>query len=316
MTHSRPRTARCRLATALATLAVLVSASGCLEVDRTPVAPDAEGDSSPGTYCANENELRCDGSEVQQCLGNVWQTSLTCPDGYACEGTGCVCIKPCGNRECGFDSCGFSCGPECPGQLFCNQGFCQAECTPNCAGRECGDDGCGGDCGDCGASEACYKETGTCGPSKSCTEILQCQTNCIKIGGDVNECGTACLDATNQVVRAEYELVQTCITNSGCDDLICVSQQCGLQYVGCYFDKAGQFDCQSAALCASSCPPESEDCFFGCLESGTQQAQLTYITLNLCLTATCGIDASQACVDTAFQSACKDDYEACFGPLP
>ncbi len=83
----------------------------------------------------------------------------------SCEGSVCVCVPACEGKECGDDSCGGSCGP-CGVDQTCEAGLCVGEgdtggmCAPQCDGKECGDDSCGGSCGECGGDRSC--QGGSC----------------------------------------------------------------------------------------------------------------------------------------------------------
>jgi hypothetical protein len=91
-------------------------------------------------------------------LGKVCDASGACAE----PGSSGVCDPACGNRECGLDACGGTCGT-CPQGKGCYQGFCVTgiACTPECTGRECGPDGCEGTCGAC-------REGSTCGAGGKC----------------------------------------------------------------------------------------------------------------------------------------------------
>ncbi len=75
-----------------------------------------------------------------------------CPDGAPCEDGVCACVPSCVDRQCGDDGCGGSCG-ECPPGFDCDDGVCV--CEPQCAGKDCGPDGCGGSCGECDPYSTC-----------------------------------------------------------------------------------------------------------------------------------------------------------------
>ncbi len=79
------------------------------------------------------------------------ENSTTCPGDCASQPSGC------GDKECGFDSNGNSCG-SCPAGFFCNwKGKCESNepCTPQCSGKQCGSDGCGSTCGTCPGGLVC-----------------------------------------------------------------------------------------------------------------------------------------------------------------
>ncbi len=75
-----------------------------------------------------------------------------CPDGAPCEGGVCACVPWCVDMECGDDGCGGSCGT-CPPGFHCDDGDCV--CEPQCGGKDCGPDGCGGSCGECDPHSTC-----------------------------------------------------------------------------------------------------------------------------------------------------------------
>ena len=88
---------------------------------------------------------------------------------------GVCCAAACEGRECGPDGCGGSCGV-CDDRTVCLDGAC---CLPDCRERDCGPDGCGGSCGEC--SEAGFCQGGHC-----------CVPSCdgLECGGD--GCGGSC----------------------------------------------------------------------------------------------------------------------------
>ena len=136
-----------------------------------------------------------------------------------------ACTPRCGQRECGDDGCGGSCGScfDAGGQRapeLCIEGRC---CLPDCLGRDCGDDGCGGSCGSCFRSgvlapdlcrdgqcctpdcfgnqcgdDGCGGSCGSCGPGLECSEFGRCEPPCEPdcegrcCGGD--GCGGSCED--------------------------------------------------------------------------------------------------------------------------
>lgn len=69
------------------------------------------------------------------------------------------CIPACGDRNCGDDGCGGTCGSCGAGRSCRDDGVCimgTGTCTPSCYNRFCGDDGCGGTCGaECATGETC-----------------------------------------------------------------------------------------------------------------------------------------------------------------
>ncbi len=77
-----------------------------------------------------------------------------------------VSDMPCGDGQCApgdgesCATCALDCG--CDGGLACVQGAC-VECVAECGDRRCGDDGCGGSCGACPGGEVCV--VGGCQPA-------------------------------------------------------------------------------------------------------------------------------------------------------
>ncbi len=71
------------------------------------------------------------------------------------------CQETCGQKVCGDDGCGGSCGSCASGKVCNSSGQCVESCAPACSGKDCGDDGCGGSCGSCASGESCTAQ-GTC----------------------------------------------------------------------------------------------------------------------------------------------------------
>ena len=111
------------------------------------------------TYCIIE---MCGMSPDASCVSGAMD-SYCASSFYAClEGSTCTpeCYE--GEKECGSDGCGGSCG-SCPSGKTCNsEGFCETgSCTPNCSGKVCGSDGCGSTCGSCPTGQNC-NSSGQC----------------------------------------------------------------------------------------------------------------------------------------------------------
>jgi len=84
-----------------------------------------------------------------------------------------VWLPACGDRQCGDDGCGGSCG-SCPDYHRCVDGHCQ--CFPDCRGStSCalGADGCGGSCQDCVAGHVCVGAVCVCPAGQR-----ECQGSC------------------------------------------------------------------------------------------------------------------------------------------
>jgi hypothetical protein len=91
-------------------------------------------------------------------------TTLVCEPSIASPlklpGIGGLEACTCGDRACGDDGCGNSCGA-CGSWQLCMDGQCQGECIPSCPDSGgCGDDGCGGECGRCATGAWC--NSGAC----------------------------------------------------------------------------------------------------------------------------------------------------------
>jgi len=128
----------------------------------------------------------CVGSSVYQCDATGRKASLVEKCQHKCQDGICgKCTAACGDKECGNDGCGGSCG-DCTNALVCSYGQCANSCTPNCAGKECGSNGCSGNCGECVSDEVC--DEGIC--SSICTPScsgLECGSN--GCGGNCGSCG-------------------------------------------------------------------------------------------------------------------------------
>ncbi len=133
-----------------------------------------------------------------QCDAVCGEFGGCCPD----FGNACGCAPSCGQRECGSDGCGGSCGACGPGLGCGPEGYCgptscsgrcgdtdprapcrcdtdcaryrdccddvgTCGCAPDCQGRECGPDGCGGVCGSCPLGQICGVQ-GLCAFPSSC----------------------------------------------------------------------------------------------------------------------------------------------------
>ncbi len=68
-----------------------------------------------------------------------------CGTNYSCTDNKCVCKEPCGDKKCGFDSCGNLCGTCSEGKCVNNQ-CCVSICSSK---KNCGTDTCGNECGTC-----------------------------------------------------------------------------------------------------------------------------------------------------------------------
>ncbi len=167
------------------------------------------------------------------------------------------CVPSCGNRICGDDGCGGSCG-NCGQWMICEQGQCQCAyatcqsiccpqgqecyqggcCQPQCQGKECGDNACGGKCGVC-PEVAPVCDHGTCG--------LECDPECVG-----KECGTDGCDG----------VCGTCLQGDLCLDWLgqCCTPQCEEKQCGpngcsgeCGVCPAGKVCMENGKCCTPSC---------------------------------------------------------------
>ncbi len=165
--------------------------------------------------CFGQGFHLCGTFDADDCLD--WGPTIPCAPWAPCADGECVCQPKCGEKECGGDGCGGSCGL-CPQGTTCSNGMCaelcEDECAPkgllSCLGdgyRECGlydadlcldwsdwvpcapNEDCingaciclpfciGKECGDDGCGGSC----GTCDDGLACTNGI-CLPDC------VNEC--------------------------------------------------------------------------------------------------------------------------------
>ncbi|HSA24024.1 MAG TPA: SUMF1/EgtB/PvdO family nonheme iron enzyme, partial [Myxococcota bacterium] len=180
-----------------------------------------------------------------------------------------VCVPACGQRVCGDDGCGGSCGT-CPANSSCSAAgdgcvcvgpgcglaccaagdVCAAQgcCSPACGGRTCGDDGCGGSCGACPQGSACapagddclcpgpWCGEGCCAGGETCWLGACCPPDCAgKQCGD-DGCGGSC---------------GGCSAGEICQDGACA----------CLFEGCGEGCCGAGEVCwqASCCLPDCAD---------------------------------------------------------
>ncbi|MDP6944800.1 MAG: hypothetical protein QF464_11675, partial [Myxococcota bacterium] len=158
-----------------------------------------------------------DGTRDEMCLAVLFVTAMDSTPG--------VCTPNCGQKQCGSDGCGGTCG-DCPAEApYCDPSTyqCTAQCLPNCALKECGDDGCGGTCGDCPVTAP------NCDPSTH-----QCTSMCIPTCGD-EQCGSDGCGGSCGVCpqNAPYCIEGICYADAAgtclpaCDGKNCGADGCG-----------------------------------------------------------------------------------------
>jgi agmatine/peptidylarginine deiminase len=124
-----------------------------------------------------------------------------CPVGDECSPEGqCIagCRPFCGDRVCGDDGCGGVCGL-CGELAECVDGACVPVCVPDCGQRKCGDDGCGGFCGTCEEGASC--QAGVCEPDAVC--VPDCEDRWCGEDG----CGGSCGSCDTGLVCAEGQCI-------------------------------------------------------------------------------------------------------------
>ncbi|KAL6049644.1 UapC protein [Balamuthia mandrillaris] len=119
---------------------------------------------------------QCDFGHSCVC-GEGWQ-------GVACDEQADVhhCIPHCGEKDCGPDGCGGSCGSCQTGQHCTVSGACV--CTPSCIAKECGPDGCGGTGlvfahGNVIHTDSPTGVCGECSSLESCNSNQRCMRTCV-----------------------------------------------------------------------------------------------------------------------------------------
>ncbi len=208
-----------------------------------PKAPDTDGDG------------HLDGADNCPAVGNPDQAD-TDEDGLgdACDG---VCNPGCGQRQCGADGCGGSCGT-CAAAAVCKDGACVLQaCSPDCAGKRCGDDGCGGSCGWCAAGESC--EQGKCEPCEP-----ECDGKACGPDGCGGVCGTCegCDGPAPALCGADGACRQICCPE--CASRECGDDGCGGTCGSCDDDDPCTTDtCGEAGACGHRAAPDQTRCDAG-----------------------------------------------------
>jgi MYXO-CTERM domain-containing protein len=118
------------------------------------------GDDGCGESCGGcKSGQHCSEGQCQpDCDGVPWEGCCDGTSLSYCDGEDLV-VEDCeGNLACGwkgeFYDCGTAGGDD-PEGLFAIS--CEGYCEPKCGEKVCGPDGCGGSCGDCGEGDACLK---------------------------------------------------------------------------------------------------------------------------------------------------------------
>lgn len=171
-----------------------------------------------------------------------WEEIRLCGEGEGCIAGHCTCKQPCGNKTCGEDACGNSCGT-CAAQETCEAGECvAASCTPECSQRECGDDGCGDTCGSCAGGEECNQDTGQC---ESTVQTPTCDPAC-PTGATCTADNTCTCDTDGETLCGrEGTAAGTCCASG----LVCEAGVC-----------TEVPSCQQGVPCGQQCCPQGYQC--------------------------------------------------------
>jgi hypothetical protein len=180
---------------------------------------------------------------------------VPCADDVGCaQGGACisgVCKSPgCGEKQCGSDGAGGSCGT-CPGDQTCDRNGQCAPCVPSCDGRSCGPDGCGGSCGQCSNGQSC-DTNGQCACTPDCSGKVCGDGGC---GISCGTCAPGWLCAPGQVCAIDANSCDPvsgvgCMGPNGC--LILSSEQpfCALTGTGGQGSACStSADCQGGYAC-------------------------------------------------------------------
>ena len=238
------------------------------------------------------------------------------------------CTAQCGNKQCGPDGCGGSCGVckagtvcsplgQCvgggcqPGQVKCSGNLVQT-CTQNgtwitvqqcpanatCKNGECIPGGC-----QPGATQCSGNLIQTCTDAGTWATVAQCPPNATCSNGKCIASGckpgsTQC--AGNQVQtcgpNGNWVTVQVCSNGTTCSNGQCVG---------------GVKACGDIVECAFGCPPGAIDCIFGCQEGASQEATATFQELVSCILMYCD-PADPGCFEqVAFGGPCSKELDMC-----
>ena len=230
-----------------------------------------------------------------------------------------ACVPHCGEKECGNDGCGGSCGTCLNMEGGADDSLCMPEgycCEGGCLGLECGDNGCGGSCGTCQQGEC---KGGQC--------VMECAPKCAGKQCGNDGCGGTCGSCYDKSGGINDGL---CRTDGTCCKQECKGKECGDDGCGgTCGDCPNGADCE-AGVCQSGCVPECEgkECGFdGCTGtcgkcSGDDQCKNGQC-VNCepdCADMECGDDGcGGSCGACEADSHCDDGACECddgFGPSP
>jgi len=238
------------------------------------------------------------------------------------------CIAQCGDRVCGDDGCGGSCGT-CTGAQTCTDGACA--CVPTCNGKACGSDGCGGTCGVCGEGTACVVNQCVCAPDCSgtvcgpdgcgglcdaCPGTLVCDgAQCCEPQCDGKTCGAdGCGGSCGACGDTQTCDGGQCICLPNCQGKQCGSDGCGGSCGGC----GSQEVCQGGlCVCTPKCAGKEcgDNGCGGVCGSCDQQSLCTdgqCICVPSCDAKACGGDGcGGSCGECGEGDACQNNQCVC-----
>ena len=260
-------------------LAAALLLAACAEKDVDPPATGGPAECTDGERQCSEEGV------VEVCVAGRWATLLPCPAEHACEDGECVetpCTPSCGERACGPDGCGGSCGL-CEGAEVCTGAGECVDTSPGCGDGECAADG-GEDCVTCHADCACADGEVCDLGQRGC--VPACERDCAGrvcgpdgCGGSCGLCAGAevctgageCADPSagcgdGECVAEDDEDCRTCAGDCGacCGDGECVAahgEDCVTCYADCGCDEELECDLQQRACvppCGAQC--EGRDC--------------------------------------------------------
>lgn len=217
-----------------------------------------------------------------------------------------LCVPECGEKVCGDDGCGGSCG-ECEGEgEECQEGECVVPCIPDCEGKQCGDGGCGWSCGTCVGPYTCVDhQCLELGEASECAAVILCRAEC----GEDEPCKQKCYDDADQAAQEAFDAVTGCATEK-CQDLsatpatvqLCIVDICAPEWETC-MGGWGYLSCQGMLACIGNCGGPGE-CEWTCLTAGTKEGQSVFWALQSCIQLNCAeecgtdTDCMQKCAQT------------------
>jgi len=285
-------------------------------------------------YCMFQ--LNC-GSAAPDCFPQCFEGASAVETGQAKDVYDCV-FKACGKwgpgEACFVTQQITGCAAEFEA---CEE---SSPCVPQCGNKECGGDGCGGSCGGCPAGQKC-NDSGKCVSTGQGCDGINWQ-GCCK-GETLHYCDDNKLhteDCSQQPYcgwkqQAKY---YDCGSNGGSDPSgkhpkncpgectpACAGKQCGPDGCGGSCGNCpGGYSCNQSGQCTApdgdSCSEMvqcafdcnfAQNCLWDCYEGGNPQSQQLLENLGLCIAQACNWQISEQCIWDAVGSSCQQAYQAC-----